>query len=120
MQRVGDKIRRIRRPSSELSPAWTPQRAHGAARRDPWIKRLAITAAACVLVAILLFVGFHLSLGSGVSGLEATIAREPGIGDTDECIRDCQRRPGIYLILVYLLGSDAGTRRQRPVDTCAA
>ena len=42
-------------------------------RRDPWLKRLAITAAVCLGVALVLLVGFTISLDSGVSELRAVV-----------------------------------------------
>ncbi len=67
---TADKIRRIRGGAGDLSPAWAlppePPRASGS---DPWVKRLSIAAGSCFILALLLFVVFKLSLGSGVSSL---------------------------------------------------
>lgn len=68
---VGDKIQRIRRTPPDLAPAWmlpgdAPVPTAGG---DPWFPRLAITAGACFLLALALFLGFDLMLGSGVDGL---------------------------------------------------
>jgi type VI secretion system protein ImpK len=75
MDAVAQKIRRIRRDTGLLSPDWAPPPgAPPAAAADPWFRPLLIGASACVLLALLLFLGFRLSLGSGVSGLQAVVA----------------------------------------------
>jgi type VI secretion system protein ImpK len=67
---VGDKIRRVRGYSPDLSPAWMlPKEAARRMGGDPWIRRLAIAAVSCVGLALLLFIIFKLSLGSGVTDL---------------------------------------------------
>ncbi len=67
---VAEKIRRIRGPSQALSPAWAPSgQPVRVNRSDPWIRRLQFGAAACLLLALVLFVGFKISLGSGASDL---------------------------------------------------
>jgi len=72
MDAVGDKIRRVRGRSVELSPAWAlPKEAAPKTGGDPWIKTLAIAALASVVVVVLLFAVFKFSLGSGVSDLRA-------------------------------------------------
>lgn len=66
------KIRRIRKGSPALSPAWAPP---GEARRsvgpDRWVRRLLLAAGAMFLVFLVLLISFKLSLGSGVSDLQA-------------------------------------------------
>jgi type VI secretion system protein ImpK len=72
MDAVADKIRRVRGPSPDLSPMWRlPQEAARTAGGDPWARKLAIAAIACVTLLVVLFVIFKLSLGSGVSDLRA-------------------------------------------------
>ena len=72
MDAVADKIRRVRGPSPDLSPMWRlPQEAARMAGGDPWARKLAIAAIACVTLLVVLFVIFKLSLGSGVSDLRA-------------------------------------------------
>ncbi|HET9318327.1 MAG TPA: DotU family type IV/VI secretion system protein [Bryobacteraceae bacterium] len=72
MDAVADKIRRVRGTSPDLSPMWRlPQEAARTAGGDPWARRLAIAAIACVTLLVVLFVIFKLSLGSGVSDLRA-------------------------------------------------
>jgi type VI secretion system protein ImpK len=67
---VGDKIRRVRGYTPDLSPAWMlPKEAARRMGGDPWIRRLAIAAISCVGLALLLFIIFKLTLGSGVTDL---------------------------------------------------
>jgi type VI secretion system protein ImpK len=72
MDAVADKIRRVRGATPDLSPMWRlPQEAVRTAGGDPWARKLAIAAIACVTLLVVLFVIFKLSLGSGVSDLRA-------------------------------------------------
>jgi len=75
MDAVAQKIRRIRRDTGLLSPDWAPPSGvtPGAAA-DPWFRPLLIGAAACLALALLLLVGFRVSLGSGVSDLQTAVA----------------------------------------------
>jgi len=69
---VGEKIRRTRGYSADLSPAWMlPKEAGRSTAGDPWIRNLAIAAIACLVLVIVLFAIFKFSLGSGVSDLRA-------------------------------------------------
>jgi type VI secretion system protein ImpK len=61
-----DKIRRVR-ALGPLSPAWNPPAETSIARGDPWVRKLAIAAIVCAAVTLLLFVGYKIGLGSGVS-----------------------------------------------------
>ena len=71
---VGEKIRRIRGTSLELSPAWAlPKEAARISTADPWLRGLLIAAAASFLLALGLFVFFKFSLGSGLSELRAMV-----------------------------------------------
>lgn len=75
MDAVAQKIRRIRKDPGTLSPDWAP--ASGvvvAAGVDRLFRPLSIAAGACVLLALLLFGGFKMSLGSGVSDLQTAVA----------------------------------------------
>jgi type VI secretion system protein ImpK len=68
--RVAERIIQVRGAFGPLSPAWAPAAASAVVgRRDPWIRALAFGAGFCMLVALGLFAGFTLSLGSGVSEL---------------------------------------------------
>ena len=66
MQRIGDKITRIRGPLGELSPSWRPPadsvRAVG---RDPWVRRLAVITAVLAVLVVLLFVAGRFTLAGG-------------------------------------------------------
>lgn len=69
---VGEKIRRIRGTPSEFSPSWAPPReAVKVTAKDAWVGRLLMIGVAAVVLAALLFVGFKLILGGGVSSLRA-------------------------------------------------
>jgi type VI secretion system protein ImpK len=64
---ITGRIRRIR-GSGPLSPDWAPQgEVAAAAQGDPWLRWLAIAASASLVVALLLFVTFKMTLG--VSGI---------------------------------------------------
>jgi len=67
MNSTGAKIRRIRQLSPDLSPYWAlPKERVQAVGTDPWVKRLMFTAAACFLLAVILFGIYKLTLGSGM------------------------------------------------------
>ena len=75
MDAVAQKIRRIRKDPGTLSPDWAPTSGVVvAAGVDRLFRPLLITAGACVLLALLLFGGFKMSLGSGVSDLQTAVA----------------------------------------------
>ncbi len=64
---IAGRIRRIR-GSGPLSPDWAPQGEVAAvALGDPWLRWLTIAASACLVLALLLFVTFKMTLG--VSGI---------------------------------------------------
>lgn len=63
---TGDKIQRIRKTASDLAPHWgLPGDGGSHAPADPWVRRLAIAAAASAVAGVLLFGGYKLSLNSG-------------------------------------------------------
>lgn len=69
-QAVAEKIRRIRGPGADLSPAWMPPAdAVRGVGFDPWVPRLAWGAAGALVLATLLFVVFKLLLASGMREL---------------------------------------------------
>ncbi len=75
MDTIAQKIRRIRKDSGVLSPHWAPTAGMSApAGVDPWLRPMVITAAACLLLVLLLFGGFKFSLGAGVSDLRGAVA----------------------------------------------
>ena len=74
MDAVGEKIRRVRGYSPDLSPAWMlPKEAVRLTGGDPWVRRLGIAAISGAALALLLFVIFKFSLGSGISDLRALV-----------------------------------------------
>ncbi|MGD0459844.1 MAG: DotU family type IV/VI secretion system protein [Terriglobia bacterium] len=73
LEAMADKMQRIRGGVRPLSPNWSPpQDAGGSRAYDPWVRRLAFGAVGFLLLALLLFVGFKLTLMSGASGLHST------------------------------------------------
>jgi type VI secretion system protein ImpK len=76
---VAEKIRRIRGGSGDLSPRWMiPPGAVRMTRSDPWVRRLMWGAVSCVVLLLLLFVVFKVSLGSGASDVRAVPAQVRG------------------------------------------
>ena len=74
MDAVAEKIRRIRKETGRLSPDWAPPSGLTAAGGpDPWFRPMVIVASACFLLALMLFVGFRWSLGSGVTTLQTAV-----------------------------------------------
>jgi type VI secretion system protein ImpK len=70
---ISEKMQRIRGSAGPLSPNWSPpQDAVRARAYDPWVRRLTFGALGFLLLALVLFVGFKLSLMSGASGLHST------------------------------------------------
>ncbi len=72
---VWQRIRRIRGDSGDLSPAWKPpvdQVPPPAA--DPWMRRLLIAAAVCLVISCALYALFFTSLRSGTSEVHAMSA----------------------------------------------
>ncbi|HEV2493958.1 MAG TPA: DotU family type IV/VI secretion system protein [Terriglobia bacterium] len=65
---VAEKIGRIRGPLGRLSPGWAPDPV-APRYTDPWIRRLLFAGVACLVLAVVLFVGFKFSLSSGISEL---------------------------------------------------
>jgi type VI secretion system protein ImpK len=71
-QQTGEKVQRIRKLTSEISPQWQlppegPPRQTG----DPWVRTLIYTAIGCLALTVLLFVVFKLMLGGGVTDMTA-------------------------------------------------
>lgn len=65
---MAERIRRIR-GVTPLSPSWAPQGGVAAkAQGDPWLRWLIVGASVSMGLAVLLFVIFKVSLGSGVAG----------------------------------------------------
>ena len=75
MEAVAQKIRRIRKDSGLLSPDWAPPPgALATVGPDPWFRPMLIAASVCLLLVLLLFAGFKMSLGSGASDLQAAVS----------------------------------------------
>ena len=72
MQATSDKIRRIRGPLAGLSPSWQLTDEAVQAPKDRLTRTFAIVAIASFLVALVLFVGYKLSLDSGATGIAAS------------------------------------------------
>lgn len=65
-----ERIRRVRGPLVGLSPSWSvPEGPATIAGVDPWIRRLFTAAIVCLLVGLLLFVGFKVLLAAGKADL---------------------------------------------------
>jgi len=75
---AAETIARSRGKRSALCPTWAPpaeERIRPPA--DPWVLRLALVAAASVVFALVLFIGFHVSLRAGVAAVRALAVRLP-------------------------------------------
>ena len=69
---ITGKIQRIRGGAGLLSPNWSPPpEAVRPSAHDPWARRLIFAAVGVLVLTVLLFVGFKLSLMSGASGLHS-------------------------------------------------
>jgi type VI secretion system protein ImpK len=66
---VSEKIERVHGGMGELSPNWRPSQVDIAPPRDRWVPRLVGAAVAAAVLAIVLYVGFAVSLRSGRSDL---------------------------------------------------
>lgn len=75
MQATADKIRRIRGPVGALSPSWELKAEQVAAPKDRATKTFMIIAAACLVLALVLFIGYKFSLSSGAGQIAASAGR---------------------------------------------
>ncbi|HYD52159.1 MAG TPA: DotU family type IV/VI secretion system protein [Gemmatimonadaceae bacterium] len=73
--RTGEKITRVRGPHARLAPRWRPPDDRIEAPRDRWARPLLAGAAGAALLALVLFVGYTLSLRSGASDVRAEAAQ---------------------------------------------
>ena len=72
---VEDKIRRIRSTADDLSPEWAlPRDEELPPQRDIWGRRMLFALLASATIALLLFIGFRISLGSGITALTAAVS----------------------------------------------
>ncbi|MBI2690259.1 MAG: DotU family type IV/VI secretion system protein [Acidobacteria bacterium] len=76
LQATADKIHRIRRTNVAISPCGMlpPAGATSPTGNDPWVKRVAIIAIACLLLTAGLFGTYYYMLSNGISSL-ASLAR---------------------------------------------
>ena len=68
---VSEKIDRVHGGIGELSPQWRPSTTEIGQPRDVWVPRLIATAVAAGVIAVVLYIGFAISLHSGKSDLAA-------------------------------------------------
>lgn len=66
---VSQKIERVHGGTSELSPRWRPSSTDIGQPRDPWVPRLIAAAISAAALAVVLYIGFAISLHSGKSDL---------------------------------------------------
>jgi type VI secretion system protein ImpK len=78
INRIAEKIRRIRGPAGPLSPAWQLPQETFRVRKDPWVRRLGIAAIAAAVLMVALFVGYKVSLKAGVSDVRAAAGQWKG------------------------------------------
>jgi type VI secretion system protein ImpK len=62
-----ERIRRIRGEMGDLSPAWIPAPHAAPPARDPWVRKLAVAAAVCAGLSVLLFVVYTIALSAPVA-----------------------------------------------------
>lgn len=77
IRQLAEKIERVRGKLGELSPRWRPVDADIGRRTDRWVPRLAVLAATTLIVALVMFVSFKVSLSSGNADIRAETARLP-------------------------------------------
>src|SRR5262245_44430287 len=71
VMQTADKIQRIRQTGPELAPYWRfPQEPMPKGGMDPWVKRLSIAAIAVVVLVIVMYAIYYLSLASGIDDLK--------------------------------------------------
>jgi type VI secretion system protein ImpK len=76
LSRIREKINRIRGAYALFRPAETPA-APPAAKRDPWVRRLAITTVVLIIVSLLAYIGYVLVLGQGCRQARVTASNHP-------------------------------------------
>jgi type VI protein secretion system component VasF len=75
---ISEKIERVHGGIGELSPHWRPGQTEIVRARDRWIPRLVTAALSAAALALLLYVGFAISLHSGradLAGLTTQLGR---------------------------------------------
>lgn len=78
VRQLGEKVTRIRGQAGELSPRWRPSRGDIGRRRDPWLPRLLILAAASLVIAIGAYAYCSMALHSGAANMRTETARLAG------------------------------------------
>jgi type VI secretion system protein ImpK len=78
MSALGERIRRIRGADGDLSPAWAPHHEVAPRAGDAWVRRLLIAAVAAVVLTVALFIGFKMSLSSGVKDIQTIASQKKG------------------------------------------
>lgn len=74
IEATGDKIRRIRKPRGDISPAWMiPEQFFSQGGADVWVRRLQWVALALGVVSLSLFVVYKVMLGSGLNALRSLV-----------------------------------------------
>jgi len=68
---VSEKIERVHGGMGELAPHWRPSPTEITQPRDVWVPRLVYAAVGAAVLAVVLYVGFAISLHSGKSDLAA-------------------------------------------------
>jgi type VI secretion system protein ImpK len=76
MAAIADKITRIRGPFGPLSPAWMPPEQVIATTGDPWVQRLMFAAIGSLVLMVVLFAIYKVTLGSGVTDLQVAAQRK--------------------------------------------
>jgi type VI secretion system protein ImpK len=72
---AAEKIRRIRGYDPMFAPDWAPPaKAPVRPQQDPWGRALAYLAAACLVLTLVLFIGFKLALNSDASQIRSVAA----------------------------------------------
>jgi type VI secretion system protein ImpK len=66
---VMQRLWRIRGGRQSLAPSWKPESAEAPPPADPWVKRLVYGAVASVLLVVVLFVVYRLTLNSAVTSI---------------------------------------------------
>jgi len=78
LSRIREKINRIRGAYALFRPAETPA-APPAAKRDPWVRRLAITTTLLVVLTLLAYIGYVLVLGQQMPASARSNQQSPAI-----------------------------------------
>jgi len=75
IRQLAEKTDRARGPVGELSPRWRPSTGDIVKRRDLWVPRLTIAAAALVVISLVVFLVASVSLRSGAADIRTETSR---------------------------------------------